>query len=142
MPPNPYPRKYPRRGRRSRKGDTLMFEEADLISGYSRSQALVDSVLIDVSVPASLMGFLYPVAITAGVYAEVTADTTNEAEARTQIDQVLLTLYQAIVDRPAGQDRLELTVELAPSRRLPLWSRCGPGDTPAPVLTVMLTDED
>jgi hypothetical protein len=38
-----------------------MFEHADLISAYSRSQALADGVLIDVSVPASLMGFLYPV---------------------------------------------------------------------------------
>ena len=119
-----------------------MLEAADLISTYSRAQALADGVLVDVSAAARLIGFLYPVAVTAGLYAEITAGTETEAEAQKRVEQVPLALYQAIVNSPAGQDRLEFTVEFTPSHPLPLWSLCGPGDTPAPVLTVMLTHED
>ncbi len=43
--------------------------DADVISTYSRAEALADGVLVDVSEMAREAGFRFPVAITAGVHA-------------------------------------------------------------------------
>ena len=48
---------------------TNFWEDADLISVYTRAQALEDGVLYDVSDLARESGFTLPTAITAGVHA-------------------------------------------------------------------------
>ncbi len=45
-----------------------MFSDSDIISKYTRAQALQDGQLIDVSKVASEMGFTYPIAITQNLW--------------------------------------------------------------------------
>jgi hypothetical protein len=45
-----------------------MFEDADLIHSYTRTDALRDGVLIDVSAVAREAGIRYPVALTRAVW--------------------------------------------------------------------------
>src|SRR5947209_12200809 len=45
-----------------------MFRQEDLISSYSRAQAIADGVLIDVSATAREAGFRWPVALTRAVW--------------------------------------------------------------------------
>ena len=44
------------------------FEDAEIISKYSRKQALEDGVLADISEMAKEAGIKYPVAVTEGVF--------------------------------------------------------------------------
>ena len=119
-----------------------MFEEADLIHSYSRVQALADGVLVDVSPLARLLGFRYPMAVTAGVYAAVTTGVTSEAALQGRMDRMLRALPEAVRQGAADEDTIEFTVALTPQLSLSLRSSIGPGDTPDPVLTVLLPDED
>ena len=119
-----------------------MFEETDLIHSYSRAQALTDGVLVDVSAQARSLGFRYPLAVTAGVYAAVTEGLTSEAAQHWSIHLMLWALREAVRQGAAEDDTIEFTVKLTPRRSLALWSQIGPGDTPDPVLTVMLPNED
>src|SRR5271154_2679590 len=45
-----------------------MFEQTDLISSYSRAQAIEDGVLVDASSQAKEAGIKYPVALTSAVW--------------------------------------------------------------------------
>ena len=46
-----------------------LFSEADVIHTYTRAQAIEDGVLVDVTEMAEEAGFVWPVAVTAGVWA-------------------------------------------------------------------------
>src|SRR5512135_3116848 len=50
-----------------------MREPAMVIFSYTRAQAIADGVLVDVSKLAKEAGFRFPVAVTAGVWAECIA---------------------------------------------------------------------
>jgi hypothetical protein len=50
-----------------------MFDNADLIHRYSRTDAIRDGVLIDVSAVAREAGFKYPVALTVAAWARCVA---------------------------------------------------------------------
>ena len=119
-----------------------MFEEADLIHSYSRAEALADGVLVDVSALARSWGFRYPMAVTARVYAAVTEGLTSEAAKQEQLARMLEALHAAIRRALPDGDNVAFTVALPPPQSLALWSRIGPGDTPDPVITIMLPDED
>jgi hypothetical protein len=60
-----------------------MFEEAYLIHRYTRTDALRDGVLIDVSATAREAGFKYPVALTAAACAKCVA-SRSASPARTR----------------------------------------------------------
>lgn len=107
---------------------TVDGEEWEVLSVYTRAQALEDGVLVDVSAVARFYGFKVPVAITAGVSAV--------CENVSAIGVLLHTLRRAIVGSATG-DRATFTF-----RGEKMWALCGPGDTPAPVITVMLEGED
>ena len=54
----------------------------DVISTYTRAQAIEDGVLVDVSSTAKEVGFKWPAAITAGAWADCVAwsDRDNQAQ--------------------------------------------------------------
>ena len=56
-----------------------IFEKTNIISSYSRTQALADGALVDVSKIAREAGIIFPVAVTAAVWIECVA--WNEADA-------------------------------------------------------------
>ena len=114
-----------------------------LIYSYSRADALRDGVLVDVSERAKRAGIKYPTACTAGVWAlidclpESDTDTLAGIVRDVRLDEVLRVLLAAIRAARGTTDRVVFEV-LGAS----LWAQCGPGDTAAPVITIMREGED
>jgi hypothetical protein len=119
-----------------------MFEEADLIFCYSRADAIRDGVLIDVSSRAESLGCRIPVALTAGLHDVLTAGASDETEVSARVDLLLIALRDSIAGNLGAGDRLDFVFKAPSLAPLSAWALCGPGDTPAPVLTVMLSHED
>ena len=119
-----------------------MFEEADLIFSYSRADAIRDGVLIDVSSRAKTLGYRIPVALTAGLHDVLTAGASDETEISVRVDLLLIALRDSIAGSLGAGDRLDFVIKAPSLAPLSAWALCGPGDTPAPVLTVLLPHED
>ncbi len=113
----------------------------ELIFAYTRTEAIADGVLVNVSDRAKRFDIGYPVAFTSAVYAAITSGVTTDTDQELRVDLVLLTLRRAI-SQAQNTDRLSFSVKLPSLPPLSLWALCAAGDTPAPVLTVMLPHED
>lgn len=114
----------------------------EVISVYSRAQAIEDGELVDVSKKASRIGFRYPVAVTAGVWAELeSAARRMDTSTEFPLLLLLLGLYKTIRALQGDTDRFEATHPLGGSE-LSVWAVVGPGDDAEPVITVMLQGED
>ena len=123
------------------------WDDAEIISTPSRADAIEDGTLIDVSSMAKEAGFKYPVALTARVWTEV-VDPTEVDKNRGQSGEgrlwdifTMLRHYgqksdsseipfRVIVDREGRQEEVELKAIV------------GPGDTPEPVITILMPAED
>ena len=126
--------------------DNSIFGE--VISSYSRAQALEDGALVDVTETAREAGFKWPVALTRAAwsrYVEVPEGVRGQDEAGRLWD-VLYMCKTAI--RCARQSGTELLFQLlvrndnrAP-KKVTLKLMTGPGDDAEPVMTIMLTEED
>lgn len=134
-----------------------MFEDAEIIHTYTRAEALEDGVLVDVSEIAREAGFTVPVALTRAAWEDCVAwDESDNARKRTLQDEagrLWDVLWMARLSARAAATR-GLNEKLVPVRRTPRAGRghlprqavlkmvIGPGDTPDPVITIMLRDED
>lgn len=134
----------------------------DIIYSYTRAQAIEDGVLIDVTETAKEAGFVYPVAVTAGVWAECIAvqEYTTDQDEAGRLWDVLWMLRCAIArpqraaelgqppqndEPPQNRVTFELYVkqnDARPADVVRLWSLCGLGDDAKPVITIMLPNED
>jgi hypothetical protein len=133
-------------------GESLFGE---VISSYTRAQAIADGVLIDVSPVAKEAGFKWPVAMTAGAWADCVAWSDRDNQAQVYQDQsgrlwdVLFIAFQTIsLSRETG-DRLLFRLYRVPrdgrstdAALTTLKLIVGPGDEGEPVLTILLPDED
>ena len=111
---------------------------------YSRAQALADGVLMGVSERARRAGIRYPTACTAGVWSLIDCIPESETDTLAGIvrdvraEEVLRAMLAAIRrGGTRGTDRVEFHALGAA-----LWAHCGPGDTAAPVITIMREGED
>jgi len=136
---------------------TGFWDDAEVISVYTRAQAIEDGVLVDVSEIAREAGFVVPVAVTAGVWALV-EPSEQEEETWGQSVQGRLwdVLWMAWVEirRKAGSgDEPKLLYELLFQirgrhgernglRKFQLKLHSGPGDNAEHVITIMLPNED
>ncbi len=125
-----------------------MFEEFELIHRYTRAQAIEDGVLIDVSTVAREAGITYPVALTRAAWERcvtVPPGVLCQDESGRLWD--VLTMFR-LAARNASGDRLTFGVHVRNSNRpwkppvVRFKAVCGPGDDTAPVVTIMLADED
>ena len=113
----------------------------ELICSYTRTQALADGVLVDLSERARASGIQYPTACTAGLWARIKTIPEPDREMRevalaVRISAVLSALLAAI--RAArGTDRVHFRALGAA-----LWAQCGPGDDGKPVITILREGED
>lgn len=125
--------------------------DAEIIHSYSRAQGIEDGVLVDVTETAKEAGFRFPVAMTSALYFDAVAwDERNTASQ--DIEGRLwdvLTMAAHYMRRARGTDRVTATVLRIPNtrratvpRKLAFTVHIGPGDTPEPVITLMLTNED
>ena len=118
-----------------------MFTDEDLIYSYSRAEALRDGVLVDLTERARCCGIRYPTACTQGVQALIEAiedphPTLRHVQALGRTDAVLVAMLAAI-RQARGTDRVHFE-----ALGCALWAQCGPGDTAAPVITIMVEGED
>ena len=122
----------------------------EVISSYSRAQAIEDGIMVDVSSVAREAGIKFPVAMTRtvwGKYVEVSEDVGCQDERGRLWD--ILWMFRCPAARFDG-DTLFYKLYVRNHNRERLTSRdlvtlkaiCGPGDDAEPVITIMLPDED
>ena len=122
--------------------------EAEVIYSYTRSQALADGVLVDVSQMASEAGFRYPTAITGDLHIRLTPNQREEDLGQSYEgrlwDVVFLASFAARQAGVVNQCQFEVSlfeVEEVPPHishrnNLKLWIVVGPGDEGEPVITI------
>ncbi len=124
----------------------------EIISSYSRSQAIADGELIDVTETAREAGFSYPMAITRNLWHTW---TKRDARAKSigqdtegRLWDILWMLLVAIKKAEPGTGHItyEVIFQNGPRPRadrhiVKLWAICGPGDHAEPVITIMLPED-
>ena len=119
-----------------------------IISMYTRSQAIADGVLVDVTTYAKSLGITLPVAITATLWGYVETDTIAEEAGETtasRLSDLLQMLKVGIRGMADNSDSLIFDVQFTRCGKLQVVTVkgiCGPGDTAAPVITLMMPEED
>ena len=117
----------------------------EIISKYTRKQAIEDGVLVDLSELAREAGIKFPVAATQGVF-NILSDTRSPGQdlAGRTWDMFMIMRLEA---KNSTGDEIHfapffvMDEEKAPVP-FPMWAKCGPGDEGEPVITIMLPDED
>ena len=117
-----------------------------VIFSYTRTQALEDGQLMDISEFAKEAGLKFPVAITNGVNALLN-DTDQPGQSFKGRAWDMLMVLRYAIRSTKDTDTIYFS-PLFNTRHHPapkhhkLWAKCGPGDNGEPVITVMLIDED
>jgi hypothetical protein len=120
-----------------------LFKDADVISSYTRAQAIDDGVLCDIT------GFTVPVAITTGVFSILTPSEALEREGQDFKGRMWDMLW--ILRHEIRKSQWTETIEFAPlmvktpgakPEPVKMWAKAGPGDNMELVITVMLPGED
>ena len=120
----------------------------NIIYQYTRAQALEDGVLIDVSEIAAESGFKYPTAVTAAVWNDYISWDDNERAYQDEAGRLWDVVYMASIQlyRYKGSEayynfysipRGKMKAKLAKLKMV-----ISAGDTPEPVITIMLPTED
>ena len=117
-----------------------------VIFTYTRTQALEDGQLVDISKIAREAGFKFPVAITCGVN-ELLNDTTRPGQSFEGRAWDMLMVLRFQIKKSHNSDTIYFAPlfnakahkELIPYE---LWAKCHAGDNFEPVITVMLISED
>jgi len=132
-----------------------VFTNEDLISSYTREQALADGFLVDVSQTSKEAGIRFPVALTRRVFDDCVCWQENDA-AQSQFPQdesgrlwdVVWLLRHAMLSAPAGESAVTYRISRIPRpgcgklKEVRLRALVHPGDCGEPVITVMFPDED
>lgn len=132
-----------------------LFDDAEIISTYSRAQAIEDGVLVDLRQGEleSLVkeaGFKYPMACTVEVFSECVGLTKAAEKAGNDIKgrlwDILWMLKLAIKACRPGTTRIPFKVLVVRDRVRPtlteLVAVCGPGDNMEPVITIQYPGQD
>ena len=121
----------------------------NVIYSYSRAQAIEDGVLVDVTKQAKATGFTLPTVVTDNLYhhyIEPPAGLAGEGQSVTGRLHDLLTLALFAAKRAGNSDRVYFKVSflMSPGRLETVEdiAHIGPGDTPEPVLTILLPEDD
>lgn len=121
------------------------FTEADIISAYTRAQAIEDGVLVDVSEMAREAGFIWPVAITQELWATINNIPKSKSyqDVQGRLWDVLWMAFLA-TRRQADGTQLHYSLIMHHGRKtyIALKLVSGPGDDSEGVITIMLPHED
>lgn len=125
------------------------FADCEVISIYTRKQAIDDGVLVDVSLQARELGFKYPVAVNNTVWEScVSWDNDHEKSIQDESGRLYDVLWMASLSarRTKGSQVIFDVYRVAKGQSSPtpvsLKSICGPGDHGEPVITIMRPWED
>ena len=127
----------------------------EVISTYTRAQAIEDGVLIDAGSMAQEAGFKWAVAVTSAAWADCVAWSEDDSDKQVHQDRsgrlwdVLFMASHAIRARSGSGDRLLFQLYRVPrdgrSTKAELTTLkliVGPGDQGEPVITILLPHED
>ncbi|MDZ7752958.1 MAG: DUF6573 family protein [Gammaproteobacteria bacterium] len=127
----------------------------EVISTYTRAQALEDGVLVAAGIINLESGFAGPVALTAAAWADCVAWTPDDSQRQLEQregERLWNVLYStACAIRLADYAVHQLNYEVSrvardgvSTRRTPASLKCvvGPGDDGEPVMTILLPNED
>jgi hypothetical protein len=127
----------------------------EVISTYTRAQAIEDGALVDVSGMAREAGFQWPVALTSAVWVDCVVWTDEDSLQQVHQDEsgrlwdVLFMAAHAIRTSRSSGDRLLFQLYRVPrdgystdAVLTTLKLIVGPGDTRDPVMTILLPHED
>jgi len=128
----------------------------EVIAAYSRTDAIADGALIDVTEAAAARGFKVPVALTRAVYADCVQWTAADTERKKLYQQedgrladVLSMARIAIRTNHRDVQRVVFRVCRVPNagksrdaQTIKLAMTIGPGDDLEPVITIMRPEED
>jgi len=122
---------------------------AAVIHCYSRSQALEDGVLADITSLAKEAGFKFPMAATAAVWNLLSPSEDLQAQGQSFNGRAwdMLSILKLCIGRWENTDIIRfaplfITKPGAGPEPVRLWAKCGPGDTSEPVVTIMMEGED
>lgn len=139
----------------NKSGSDDFWEGAEVISTYTRAEAIADGVLVDVSDTSEVKeaGFKIPVAMTRAVYEdcvvwdEAAQQKTAQDEAGRLWDVVYM-LRNAIKQLSGGSDYVQFQLYCVPReveeiepQLVTLKALVGPGDQGEPVITIMKLNE-
>ena len=121
----------------------------EVISVYTRAQALADGVLIDVSALAQEAGFKWPVAVTDHLYHGYIIPALDLASTGQSISGRLWDIFSVLRGAIAtGKDLSSLNITVcflmspnAAPEPVELLAVAGPGDSGEPVNTIMLPED-
>ena len=114
----------------------------EVIYSYSRAQAIEDGVLVDLSnIDSIRQHWRHPFACTAGVWAILEEALTHDGQDLAGICHDISTMANLAICG-AREDGQVLFTVIITGRKHTLKLHIGPGDTAAPVLTLMLPNED
>jgi hypothetical protein len=134
----------------------------NVIYSYTRTQAIEDGVLVDITEMAKEAGIKYPVAITStaffGYVAPDPMPPGQDLKGRLWDLCTMFKLEARKTDGPNLEFKIQFVlggIRVGPAERpvkniddtwklveVTLQAVCGPGDDPAPVITLMLIGED
>lgn len=124
-------------------------DDFTLVSSYSRTQALADGVLVDVTAQAKETGFKLHTVVTDHLYHTFLVPPAGlEGEGQSVEGRLhdLFWMLLAAARQRLDQSRIEADVLflMAPGRRetVRVVAVVGPGDSGEPVLTIMLPGDD
>jgi hypothetical protein len=113
--------------------------DAEVVSVYSRRDALEDGVLVDVSEFAKEAGFKWPLAVTRGVWAilEPSAELKSEGQSWKGRAWDMFTILRYAIRRATQTDEVHFAPLFIrePGRQpvsVALWAKVGPGDDGEP----------
>jgi hypothetical protein len=130
------------------------FANAEVISRYTRAQAIEDGVLIDISEWAKEYGFKFPVAVTASVWSLIDNPEGMKCAGQSAKGRGLDVVAMLKMYGRRGGSTIFFPVifathlykkngDLHEARKtFKLKAVCGPGDDLEPVITIMLPEED
>jgi hypothetical protein len=131
-----------------------MFTELDVISEYSRQQAIADGVLVDVSSTAREAGITFPCALSRAAYEQLVewtpADNDRKHTVQDEAGRLWDVVYMfRVAARRSSASTIRFSLYAVPRegrgqrpKLATLKAVCGPGDTAEPVITISLPDED
>lgn len=131
----------------NKKGKT-MFNEMNVISTYTRKDAIEDGILEDISEIAQETGFTCPVAISQGVTYTVHKALINPKyqNDREGILWDILTMAKSAIKNYEGDSNIlsfkVIITGAGPRKYHDLKLICGPGDQGEMVITILLPQED
>lgn len=132
------------------KSQTSLFSEEDLISVYTRDDAVRDGMLVDVSEMAREVGFTIPVSVTRALWDQyVTPDPRSIPNGQSIEGRLWDTLWMSFLAARCANNRnlvayKVIYIQKAAQRRvITLWMRIGAADPQGhPCITIMLPGED